>query len=78
MRALVAVAIIVTTVAASATVVHTGTRGDVHRWFLHYGLTYGPKRWETYPAGFDNIEECVQFVAEAPWSRGEHCDGSRF
>ena len=44
------------------------------RWWYHYDLTYpqGAKQWKSLDRPFTTLEECLQFVGQGPWAKGEH------
>jgi hypothetical protein len=53
--------------------------GQPQRWYYHYDLTYdhSGKTWKTLDRPFSTLKECLRFVDEGPWAKGEHCDASR-
>lgn len=79
MRVLLVLVLLMTAVAAAPKEVHTGTRGPVHRWYLHYEMSYtGGKHWQTVQRAFGSLEDCLQFVGQGSWAKAEHCDASLF
>ena len=47
-------------------------------WWYHYGMSYRDgKHWTVLNRPFTTLEECLQFVGQGPWAKGEHCDMSR-
>jgi hypothetical protein len=64
---------------SSATEIVTPSVRTPERWFYHYDLSYhGRKTWKTLDRPFSTLRECMRFVGQGPWAKGEHCDQSRW